>query len=196
MSLWKGLTAMQEMPGSSKKLTAKKSKFCPCCRRVVSIRTEFRHRLLQAPPRISASSPYQIRGLLKRSQKRTHPHTPAEMRGAEDTDLPDHYAYSEGNSDPVDDEQASNIVNVVMSNASENWTPPMRLNDSEESSGDDDSEDDVDVDEDDELSDESSEMDIFDGPGERYETELAAIGMLICLMVKSVLLIDALQPIT
>jgi hypothetical protein len=108
------------------------------------------------------------------------------MQGAEDTDLPDHYAYAEGNSDPADDEQASNIVNAVMSNASENWTPPMRLNDSEESSGDDDSEEDEEdeelSDEDEELSDEEfSEMDILNGAGERYETELAAIGMLICL---------------
>jgi hypothetical protein len=36
-------------------------KFCICCQQLVSARTEFRHRQLQAPPRIKASSSYQTK---------------------------------------------------------------------------------------------------------------------------------------
>src|ERR1700721_1538020 len=107
------------MPG---KRTSPPKKLCVCCQQLVSHSTEFRHRMLQAPPRIKALSPYQIRGELP---KRAYRNTPG-------INAPDVIAFAAGDNDhnPVANDsdpaksvtvgteaQMSNIVRTAMSNA-------------------------------------------------------------------------------
>jgi hypothetical protein len=140
-------------------------RFCVCCQQLVSACTEYRHRQLQAPPRLKASSPY-----LNWSQ--------LQQVDCSNAPQPDVDHTFEGN-DPSAahvhelEVQASTVVNAAMSNAAKSWSLLV------DEDGQESDEDSVpgDEDENEELLGQGlSGSDLWDEFGETFEREVAAIG--------------------
>jgi hypothetical protein len=174
--------------------TRPSKKFCVCCQQLVSARTEYRHRQLQAPPRVKATSPYLSRAHATRPQQRTTrdvlgeggevvlPGTDAcEAEGSDSAWTPSH-------PETMDDElenRTTALVNAVMSNVSKCWNHGVCVDDYASD------EDAMDVDDDPEAEEESdrepSGLNFWDELGESFKRELAAISefLVVCMFPTS-----------
>jgi hypothetical protein len=163
---------------------------------MLTARTEYRHRMLQAPPRVKASSPYLWRHNRTRGRAETlglHRRSVRDASGQTAADLLDSGALSPESGDPTGIPEGSgnvceaeaftyNVVDAAMSNAGQNWGHTIGDYESDEGESNDD---DVSMDED-ELgsggpSTESSGLPIWEELGESLERSLAAICKFICI---------------
>ena len=169
-------------------------KYCACCQQFVSSSTEYRHRRLQAPPRLKASSPFLRDDAVVRPW-------PSEGRSSQQRPTPvDIEMCTQNPGDPVlaydcettDGESATRpaIVQDAMSKQSEGWTQSLSVEEAEGDEGGASASSEESDEEDEGRASASSEesdggstristgLDICDQVGEGFERDLVSIGEL------------------
>ena len=166
------------MPNTSLHTTGKK--YCVCCQQLVSISTAYRHRRLQAPPRLKAISPF------LRDGTSAPPWQPSDGNKTENHEVPAQAdaEFIQEPCDPeltlgresIDDESASQtaIIQDAMSKLSREWTRGISPDEGE----DDCDETNAHSNKSYESSQGSTGLDLQDQLGERFERDLVAIGEL------------------
>lgn len=153
-------------------------RLCICCQQLVSARTEYRHRILQAPPRIKASSLY-----INTPRDTRQTNLPPQLVLEDHSEDGDDIGWQMGIADntagpgqiPMDIEaEAEATVGAVMLNASQSWNRVTSVEDDE-------SEEEVgvgavDIEASELGNEESSELSLWDQLGESFERDIADIG--------------------
>jgi hypothetical protein len=146
--------------------------YCVCCQQLVSASTAYRHRQLQAPPRLKALSPFLNRGSSGRHtsgkpEEPTPPEAHSSPQEPHDTaGMPSH----EGIGEP---ENQMAIVQDMMSRLSRGWTRDIPVDEEEDECED---EDEASVYDEESGGSETDDSDLWYQLGEGFERDLVAIG--------------------
>jgi hypothetical protein len=152
-------------------------RYCACCQQLVSISTAYRHRRLQAPPRLKAGSPFTHHDALVRPGQPSDGGATRnyELLAQADAELTvEEFCEPAGAAgcESIDDESANPtaIVQDVMLKVSTEWArviSPENSEDEDDGSGCSSK-----------SSEESTELDLRDQLGEGFERDLMAVGEL------------------